>query len=135
MPNVSPLPTVNPSGGLDRLATCIDAAREMEPAFPVQWLAAVLHVARNEDKPDGLSVRDLADLLGTSYTTVAEAVKKMAVPSRRFSEASDLLKYEMDPMDNRRKLIRLTSRGRSFVRRLEMLNACPPKGHPQRKET
>lgn len=123
MPNVAPIdPRRTLSPGLDRLIASVDAVRNVDPAFPVGWLAAILHVARNEDRKGGLSIRDLSDLMDTSYSTVAEAVKKMAAPGRRFSEAADLLKYERDPLDDRRKLLRLTARGKALVRKLELIN-------------
>lgn len=113
------------SQALDRLAHSLDAARAEDPHLPASWLAALLAIARHGSRPRGLSIRDLSDILGISYTSVAEMTKKMAKPGRRFEDASDWIVQGPDPMDDRRKLLKLGPKGLALVKRMEALNTPP----------
>lgn len=111
------------SASLQRFADGLSVVnREIDYEVPITWLLAVLAVGRFQDRPGGLSIRDLSDILGFSYSTTAELVKKLAPPGHRFAYGLGLLEYRDDPTDERRKLLSLTgTKGKALLRRIDAL--------------
>lgn len=111
------------SGSLERALHVVEAIRDTDPGMPMTWAAAFLTVAKyQEHRKEGLSIKDLADLIGVSYSSVAELVKKLGPPSHRFSQAADLLEIRTDVLDERRKVLKVSSKGRSLIQRISLRN-------------
>lgn len=107
---------------LERFALGVEAIRKEDPSMPVSWLAVLLHIAKHQDQRDGLSIRELSDLLGISYSSTAEIVKKLAAPGHRFQGAADLVEMRVDLADERRKLLRVAPKGRALLQRVNLMN-------------
>ncbi|HER43931.1 MAG TPA: MarR family transcriptional regulator [Candidatus Eisenbacteria bacterium] len=92
----------------DRLkaeATRLYNARGVE--FNDSWFLVAFLLSRNE----GLSVTDMADMLGISRAAVSQMYKAM--------ERNGLLVVHTDDRDKRRRLLYLTEEGRAAVTALE----------------
>ncbi|MCA3650019.1 MAG: winged helix-turn-helix transcriptional regulator [Methylobacterium sp.] len=120
--------TVGPSkawpSSLEKTLQITEAIRDADPGMPITWALMFLNVAKYQDqKKEGLSIRDLSDIVGISYSSVAEIVKKMSSSSHRFPDAVGLLQVKTDALDERRKILKLSSKGQALLRKISLINS------------
>lgn len=106
--------------GLLKMEAALGAVKETDPTMPVGWLLALIGVARLQDREGGLSIRELSDYLGVTYSSVAEIVKKLAPAGHRFPEALGVVDYEFSPVDERRKCLKVTPKGLTLLRKIAL---------------
>lgn len=114
-------------GSLSRLEHALEVVRREDGDMPVGWLLLLLGVAKFQHIEEGVSARDLADKMSFPYPTVAEVVKKMSAPTTRFPTATGLLEQKVSRLDERRKDLLLSGKGRMLIERLAAILEAGPK--------
>lgn len=98
----------------DHLKFIQDVSR-LGAEMPLQQLHCLLVIAQ---APDGLSLTDLATKVGISLATASRYVAALGKQNRHRAEGLLLVEAFEDPMERRKKIIRLTSKGRIAINKL-----------------
>lgn len=114
-------------GSLSRLEHALEVVRREDGDMPVGWLLLLLGVAKFQSSEEGISAKDLADRMLFPYPTVAETVKKMSGPTTRFPSATGLIEQKVSRLDERRKDLVLSGKGRMLIERLAAILEAGPK--------
>jgi len=107
---------------LDRLIEVLETFRALDPDMPIQYALSFLTLARHE----GLSMRELADRLGIAQSSASRNVAALSEWQSFRRPGHDLVRAEEDPRERRRKIVRLTAKGRALADRLAALVAGRP---------
>ncbi len=108
------LPPPDEAVRLMKLASVIDHFREVDPAFPVSYIAALLAVAREP----GLSGTEYAKQLGHEQAPMSRMLLELGQKSRHGGPGRGWLYSVTDSLDLRRKHIYLTDEGKEIVRKV-----------------
>jgi DNA-binding MarR family transcriptional regulator len=90
-------------------------AQKIDPDMPLQQLMCLLVVSEN---PDGMSLTDLASAVGVTLASASRYVGALGKINRRKEEGLNFLEAFEDPLERRKKIIRLTPRGRTAVKKI-----------------
>lgn len=104
------------------LRQCIEflqRAAEIDPEMPLQQLHCLLVVAEAEE---GTSLTDLAKKVGIGLATASRYVGALGKINRRREEGLKLIESFEDPMERRKKIIRLTKKGHITTQKLVGVN-------------
>ena len=93
----------------------VSVIRRVDTEMPLQQIHCLLLIAKEED---GLSLSDLAKKAEIGVATASRYVAALGKINRHKEEGFNLIEAFEDPMERRRKIIRLTPKGRAIVRRL-----------------
>ena len=97
------------------LLRIIERFREIDGEMQAQAMAVLLKVAKS---PLPLKMADIAEELGLSQSTISRNVAYLGDWNRRREAGHKLVEAYEDPAERRRKLVRLTAKGRRFVKSL-----------------
>lgn len=86
------------------------------PDLPVQHITAFLLVAQRGEMP----MADLEKGMGLAQSSISRAVAKLGKGYSPREPGFGLIEAEEDPYERRRKIIRLTPRGRELVKEIEV---------------
>ncbi|MFG1488107.1 MarR family transcriptional regulator [Oceanospirillum sp. HFRX-1_2] len=86
----------------------ITELRHIGPDMPIQTAATFLSVANEE----GITMKRLSEKLGISQSSVSRNVAALSKTHRLNKPGYDLLYAMEDPTERRRKIVRLTPKGR-----------------------
>lgn len=104
----------------------IQGIAKLESEMPLQQLHCLLVISQAED---GLSLTDLAQKVGIGLATASRYVAALGKQNRHREEGLLLVEAFEDPMERRKKIIRLTPKGRIAIQKLVgELNADLSKG-------
>jgi DNA-binding MarR family transcriptional regulator len=104
----------------------IQGVARIESEMPLQQLHCLLVIAQAKD---GLSLTEIASKVGISLATASRYVAALGKQNRHREEGLLLIESFEDPMERRKKIIRLTAKGRTAINKLVGdLNADIPKG-------
>ena len=79
-------------------------------------------------EPEGMSLTDIAQKVGIGLATASRYIASLGKQNRHREEGLLLVESFEDPMERRKKIIRLTSKGRAVINKLVgELNANLPK--------
>lgn len=84
------------------------------PDFPLQYLRCLLIVSYNE----GCTISSISQKMGAPLSTVSRIIGALE-NKRQMGEAYHLLHIDLNPSDNRQKLISLSPEGKNFIRQLD----------------
>lgn len=105
-------PTTTTFGpNLTRLSQALSVVRTVDETMPVQTLAVLLEVAQNER----LSVSELAQRTGIHPSSASRNVAALSQWHWLKRPGLQLVVSEPDPMELRRKVVRLSARGRRMI--------------------
>lgn len=107
--------TVNHHEAASSLLKVIERFREIDGEMQAQAIAVLLKVAKN---PLPLKMAEIAEELGLSQSTISRNVAYLGDWNRRKEAGHKLLEAYEDPAERRRKLVRLTAKGKRFVKSL-----------------
>ena len=107
--------TVNHHEAASSLLKVIERFREIDGEMQAQAIAVLLKVAKN---PLPLKMAEIAEELGLSQSTISRNVAYLGDWNRRKEAGHKLLEAFEDPAERRRKLVRLTAKGKRFVKSL-----------------
>lgn len=97
---------------IQRLLEMISA---IQPEMPLQQARCLFIVAGSEE---GMSLSDIAKKAGIGLATASRYIGALGKTNRRREEGLQLIESFEDPMERRKKIIRLTPKGRAAVRRI-----------------
>lgn len=106
---------VNHHEAASALLRVIERFREIDGEMQAQAMAVLLKVAKS---PLPLRMHDIAVELGLSQSTISRNVAYLGDWNRRKEAGHKLLEAYEDPAERRRKLVRLTAKGKRFVKSL-----------------
>lgn len=106
---------VNHHEAASSLLKVIERFREIDGEMQAQAIAVLLKVAKN---PLPLKMAEIAEELGLSQSTISRNVAYLGDWNRRKEAGHKLLEAYEDPAERRRKLVRLTAKGKRFVKSL-----------------
>lgn len=99
------------SSSLTTLARAVEEFRKLDPTIQAQSIATFLFIAQNE----GCSTADVGEALGLSQASASRNVgvflKERTIHGRA-AAGHDLVTQSIDPLNRRRRIIKLTPKGR-----------------------
>lgn len=94
-----------------KLLNCIEEFRKLDSDLQSQSIAVFLYVGIHENK-DGVPMTKIATELNIPQSSVSRNVALLSKWSWSKKEGLNLLEASEDPMERRRKLVKLTNRGK-----------------------
>ena len=92
----------------------VSVVREVDAEMPLPQVHCLLIIA---DAEDGLSLTDLASRASVGLATASRYVGFLGKINRFREEGHQLVESFEDPMERRKKIIRLTQRGKALLKR------------------
>ena len=106
---------VNDHEAASALLRVVERFREIDGEMQAQAIAVLLKGAKN---PLPLKMAEIAEELGLSQSTISRNVAYLGDWNRRKEAGHKLVEAYEDPAERRRKLVRLTAKGKRFVKSL-----------------
>jgi DNA-binding MarR family transcriptional regulator len=100
---------------LDEFLECLKKVQQIHSEMPIQQLMCLLVIAR---KPEGLSLTEVAQMTNISLTTASRYIAALGKQNRKREEGLNFVESYEDPMERRKKIIRLSPRGRATINKL-----------------
>ncbi len=97
---------------VDRVLTGISA---IDPEMPLQQARCLFIVAQSEE---GMSLSDIAKKAGIGLATASRYIGALGKINRRREEGLKLIESFEDPMERRKKIIRLTPKGKIIIQKI-----------------
>jgi DNA-binding MarR family transcriptional regulator len=94
---------------LDNALRLITAIRTIDPEMPLPQVHCFLIVANSED---GLSLSEIAKKANVGLATASRYIASLGKINRHREEGFQLIESFEDPMERRKKIIRLTTKGK-----------------------
>ncbi len=88
---------------------------QIDPDMNLQQLYCLLVIA---NEPEGTSLTNIANKAGISMATASRYVSALGKIDRHHREGLHLVEAFEDPMERRKKIIRLTNKGKSFINKV-----------------
>ena len=93
------------------LVTILEEFRKFDTEMPIQTAITLLLVKQHQDREGGLSIKDIAEMLGVSRAAASRNVSKLSVVGVKSSTGHGLVEAIEDPNYRVRKTVRLTKLG------------------------
>ena len=106
---------INHHEAASSLLRIIERFREIDSEMQAQSMAVLLKVAKS---PLPLKMGEIAEELGLSQATISRNVAYLGDWNRHKQAGHKLVEAYEDPAERRRKLVRLTAKGKRFVKSL-----------------
>ena len=87
----------------------------VDPEMPLGQAKCLFIVAQSEE---GMSLTDIAKKAGIGLATASRHVAALGKINRKKEDGLKLIESFEDPMERRKKIIRLTSKGRTTIKRI-----------------
>ena len=101
---------------LTNLINAIEAFRDVDPLFPPQTMLTFLTLCKGP--PDGMAMADIAAKLDRTQASASRNIMALSDVNRRKEEGYSLIEAFHDPLDFRRKMARLTPKGKRLKEQL-----------------
>jgi DNA-binding MarR family transcriptional regulator len=92
--------------------------RAIDPDMPMGAAVSLLMIANGETADSGLSVTELSKLGDFALSSASRYVQALAEMDRHHRPGHDLVSDQIDPMERRRKVLKLTPKGKRVVNQL-----------------
>ena len=99
----------------------VEQFRGIDARMQAQTIQTFLWVAGHDDMP----MKDLSDALHISQSSVSRNVSALSKWLRTHDAGPDLVEAYEDPFERRRKIVRLTPRGKKLAGRVEEIMNRP----------
>jgi DNA-binding MarR family transcriptional regulator len=99
------------------LLSLLRALSGLDKDFPLPYAIFLLEVARNE----GCSLSDLRQVTGMSLPTLSRMLWALSTKRQTGAEPYRLIEQDYSADNHRRKVIRLSAKGRRFISRLNAI--------------
>ena len=107
------------SNSISNYFEAFEELRKINPQMGVQQAQTFIFVCGNEDNPEGVCIKDIANSLGFSQASASRNVAAFTNWTRHKREGPDLLVAVEDPQNRTLKKVSLTSKGREVKSQLE----------------
>lgn len=104
---------------LTRMRDAMEIIRALHPTIPAQTITVFLTVAVT--KGHTISMGDLGERLDMAQSSVSRNVQLLSKLNRHKEPGMDLVQWEIDPQDYRRRIVSLTKKGRVIAERMKEL--------------
>lgn len=110
----------NREHNLELLIGTLENFRKLDIEMPIQYVVTFLSIALREKAEEGLSIKDLEQWTHLSQSATSrnvQALSKWFKPRTKVAPGvpgHDLVETFEDPMDRRKKIVRLTPKGRAL---------------------
>jgi DNA-binding MarR family transcriptional regulator len=115
------LSNANGTRALSQALGIVEEFRKLSPEIPSQTIATFLYIAVHDPCP----MKELVDGLGVAQSTVSRNVAMLDRINRHHEPGLDLVRASEDPNERRRKVVRLTPRGRQLRDRINRILSQP----------
>lgn len=117
---MQPSSVLNPQVGreavtLQEINRLLEMVSAVDHEMPLQQARCLFIIAASEE---GMSLSDIAKKAGIGLATASRYVGALGSINRKREEGLQLIESFEDPMERRKKIIRLTPKGRAVVRRI-----------------
>lgn len=100
---------------LDEVQRVLTGISAIDPEMPLQQARCLFIVAQSEE---GMSLSDIAKKAGIGLATASRYIGALGKINRHREEGLQLIESFEDPMERRKKIIRLTIKGKTVVRKI-----------------
>ena len=100
---------------LQEVNRLLESVAAIHHEMPLQQARCLFIIATSEE---GMSLSDIAKKAGIGLATASRYIGALGKTNRKREEGLQLIESFEDPMERRRKVIRLTTKGRATVRRI-----------------
>jgi DNA-binding MarR family transcriptional regulator len=91
----------------------LSGIQRIDPEMPLQQALCLFVIAEAED---GLSLTDLAKKVGIALATASRYVGALGKMNRHHTAGLNFIESHEDPMERRKKVIKITIKGKSALR-------------------
>jgi DNA-binding MarR family transcriptional regulator len=111
----------DPQTASKNILRLVERFRMVDAEIQAQSMAVLLKVAKH---PVPIKMAEIAEELGLSQSTVSRNVAYLGDWNRHKTKGHQMVEAFEDPMERRRKLVRLTAKGKRFIAELtETINS------------
>jgi DNA-binding MarR family transcriptional regulator len=100
---------------LDEVHRVLAGISAIDPEMPLQQARCLFIVAQSEE---GMSLSDIAKKAGIGLATASRYIGALGKINRHREEGLQLIESFEDPMERRKKIIRLTIKGKTIIRKI-----------------
>lgn len=100
---------------LETLLRVLMELQKVNPDMPLQQFMCLLVIAKHKD---GLSLTDLAKKANIGLATASRYVASLGKINRHKEEGFNFIEAYEDPMERRKKIIRLTTKGKIALKKI-----------------
>lgn len=104
---------------LEKVANALQLMSDMYYKTTVNHVRVFLYIAANNDKI--IETRDLPDALGMTQTTLNRTMRSMADRSYIHESGLKILRIQINPQDERQRIVELTPKGKQLALELERI--------------
>lgn len=90
--------------------------RNIDPDINLAQLQCLLVVSQEEK--DGISITEIANKVGITLATASRYIAALGKTNRHHEDGFGLIETFEDPMERRRKIVRLTPKGKSLINKM-----------------
>lgn len=101
---------------IDDCLTAISEVRKIDPEMPLPQVHCLMLLAKAG--PDGLSLTELSRQADIAMATASRYIGNLGKINRFKEEGFNLVEAFEDPMERRKKIIRLTGKGKALINRI-----------------
>jgi DNA-binding MarR family transcriptional regulator len=99
----------------DEAIKILSGIQRIDPDMPIQQALCLLFIAKAKE---GMSLTELSKKVGIGLTTASRYVSALGQVNRHKEEGYNLIESKEDPMERRKKIIRLTIKGEITLRNI-----------------
>ena len=105
-----------------RALQILNVFRDMDPDMPMGQAVSFLLIAGGETKEGGgITITELSERGEFALSSSSRYVKALGTKDRRGEPGQEVVSAPRDPLDERRKVLRLTPKGRRVLEKIEQL--------------
>ena len=93
----------------------LSRVQQVDAEMPIQQIMCLLVISQSEE---GMSLTDIAKRVNISMTTASRYIGSLGKINRRKEEGLNYIESYEDPMERRKKIIRLSKKGEIALRRM-----------------
>lgn len=106
---------------LENSLRILEVFRGMNKDTTVGEICAFLHIAIGEKPDSGISVTEVSNLLEAPLSTTSRYVQSLGDVDRNRNPGLKLISDQIDPMERRKKILRLTPSGKQVVAHINLI--------------